>query len=412
MTDEYLSQQQISHIVEESLSDSYFDNKRILLIIPDSTRTCPVDVMFKSICKTFVKRGIKLKVLIALGTHEPMGQHEIERHLKINMSDYCDVSFYNHEFKNPEQLISVGYLSEDDICDLSDGLFSMNVDIKVNRLIYECDHILICGPVFPHEVAGFSGGNKYLFPGISGWEIIDFFHWLGAVILQRNIIGIKDNPVRRVIDMAAKLIHVPITAFTLVVKKEGTCGIFYGNINDAWNRACDMSSLKHIVYKNKRYKLALSCAMPIYKELWTGGKCMYKLEPVMAENSKLIIYAPHIDHISVTHGAVLEEIGYHIRDYFLENWDRYKDYPWGVLAHSTHVKGMGVYKDCVERPNTEVILATSIAKETCEKINLGYMDYRDINPLDYANREDEGVLYVPDAGEILYRLTDKKESCL
>ena len=135
---------------------------------------------------------------------------------------------------------------------------------------------------------------------------------------------------------------------------------------------------------------------------------MYKLEPVLADGADLIIYAPHITEISYTHGEVLREIGYHTRDFFLENWEKYKNYPWGILAHSTHVKGCGCMENGIEKPHANVILATSISEEVCRSVNLGYMDYRKINIKDYENREDEGVLVVPHAGEILYRQREIK----
>ena len=156
--------------------------------------------------------------------------------------------------------------------------------------------------------------------------------------------------------------------------------------------------------KEKKYKTVLSCAPKMYEDIWTAGKCMYKLEPILDEDSTLIIYAPHITEVSVTHGEILKEIGYHTRDYFLGNWEKFKDYPWGVLAHSTHVKGFGTYENGIEKPNANVILATGIPKEECEKINLGYMNPDDINIADYKDREDEGILYVPSAGEVLFKL--------
>jgi hypothetical protein len=75
-----------------------------------------------------------------------------------------------------------------------------------------------------------------------------------------------------------------------------------------------------------------------------------------------------------------------------------------VLAHSTHVRGIGTYENGVEKGRVKVVLATGIPEAICRKINMGWMDYRTINPADYAGREDEGILYVPKAGEILYRL--------
>ena len=142
----------------------------------------------------------------------------------------------------------------------------------------------------------------------------------------------------------------------------------------------------------------------MYDELWTGGKCMYKLEPVLADGGELIIYAPHISEVCVAHGKVLLEIGYHCRDYFLKQWDRFRHYPWGVLAHSTHVYGSARMKMAWRTPRARVTLATGIPPEICRRINLGYRDPATIHPEDYANREHEGVLLVPKAGEMLFQL--------
>ena len=132
---------------------------------------------------------------------------------------------------------------------------------------------------------------------------------------------------------------------------------------------------------------------------------MYKLDPVVADGGDLIIHAPHIRGLSLTHGALTRRIGYHCRDYFLKQWNRFEDFPWGVLAHSTHVRGSGNYDGGVERCRQRVTLATGIAKEICAAINLGYRDPSTINPADYADREGEGILAVPDSEEMLYHLS-------
>jgi hypothetical protein len=142
----------------------------------------------------------------------------------------------------------------------------------------------------------------------------------------------------------------------------------------------------------------------MYDELWTGGKVMYKLEPVVADGGRLIVYAPELNKISTTWGGYLERIGYHVRDYFTAQMDRFQDVPLGVLAHSTHVKGLGRYEGGVESPRIEVILASGIPEATCRRINLGYMNPADVDPARFRDREDEGVLYVDPAGEILYRI--------
>lgn len=405
--DRLLDEREVARVCDEAISGWNLDGRRVLVIIPDSTRTCPMDLIFRLLYERLASRTAVLNFLVALGTHPPMSDDEIYRRVGITRSEheteFPKARFFNHLWKDPEHLVEVGRLSREDIARITDGLFEMDVTITCNRMVLEHDLVIIVGPVFPHEVVGFSGGNKYLFPGVAGQEIIDFFHWLGAVITNPEIIGKKQTPVREVVDKAAALLPVERKALCLVVKNEGLAGLYCGTPEEAWSAAADLSARIHIKYMDRLYHTVLSCAPRMYDDIWTAGKCMYKVEPVVADGGKVIIYAPHVREDSVVHGVVLREIGYHTRDFFLAQWDKYKKYPWGVLAHSTHVKGIGTYQNGVEKPRVEVILATGIPEEVCRKVNLGYMDYREIKPADFEGREAEGILYVAKAGEILYR---------
>ncbi len=402
-----LPDSKVKELVTQAMAGAALGGKKVLMIVPDHTRTAPIGTMFRAVHEQLSGRVAALDVMIALGTHPPLSDEQIYNRMEITEAEhrerFPDVNFYNHRWDHPDALTDVGVIPEEKVAELSGGLFRMSVRLTVNRKILDYDHLLIIGPVFPHEVVGFSGGNKYIFPGIAGSEIIDFFHWLGAVITNPGIIGNKWTPVRRVVDFAASCVPAERSAFCMVVKGDRLAGLYYGAPEEAWSRAADLSEKLHIVYKDRYYHSVLSCAPPMYDDLWTAGKCMYKLEPVVAEGGKLIIYAPHVVEISYTHGRVLDRIGYHTRDYFRKQWESFKHYPWGVLAHSTHVKGTGAYEDGVEKPRVEVILATGIPEERCRRVNLGYMDPRDIDVEEYRNREDEGILYVPKAGEMLYR---------
>jgi nickel-dependent lactate racemase len=252
---------------------------------------------------------------------------------------------------------------------------------------------------------GFSGGNKYLFPGISGPDLLNFFHWLGAVITTPRIIGSKWTPVRKVIDRAAAMLQVRRLCIAMVVRSDKSLAdLFIGSPEQAWDDASEISRQVHIRYKDRPFHTILSCVPPMYDEVWTAGKAMYKLEPVLADGGELIIYAPHVREVCVTHRETIMAIGYHCRDYFLKQWDRFKSYPWGVLAHSAHVHGLGSYENGVEVPRARVTLATAIPPEVCRQVNLGYRDPESIRVEDFADREDEGVLLVPQAGEVLYQL--------
>jgi lactate racemase len=399
-----LTEEQLENFIADAVADLPVDGKKVLVIIPDGTRTAPLPVFYRMFHKYFGTRVKKLDYLIALGTHQPMSENAIDRLLGRDDDTIPRYNVFNHHWNDPGQLREIGVITKPEVEKLSGGLFGEDVVVRINKLIYEYDHILLVAPTFPHEVVGFSGGNKYFFPGISGPEVLNFFHWLGAVITNKEIIGTKYTPVRSVVDRAASMITVPRSCFSMVIKGIGVKGIFMGSPEDAYAAAADLSAREHIRYVARPYREILSMAPMMYEDIWTAGKCMYKLEPVVAEGGRLIIYAPHITEVSYSHGAQIDEIGYHVRDYFMMQMDRFRHIPRGILAHSTHVKGGGTYENGVERPRVEVILATRIPEERCKRINLGYMNPDLINAEDWQDREDEGVLCVEKAGEILYRL--------
>ena len=311
---------------------------------------------------------------------------------------------WNHNWMDKDQLVNIGTIPAEEVDVLSSGLMKEAIPVNINKLILDYDHLVVCGPVFPHEVAGFSGGAKYFFPGIAGEEIIHLTHWLGALATAMHTIGVKDTPVRRIIERAAEFIKKPVTHIAFCMQGSETLGIFSGGLNAAWQAAVALSSEINIRYVQKQYKSILSMPAPIYDELWTAAKAMYKLESIVEDGGELIIYAPWLTEISRTHLKDILAVGYHTRDYFTSQWDKFSRHPLAALAHSTHVKGAGTMHNGIEKPRINVILATGIPKEICGKINLGYLDPAGINRQDWENGGSEGKLFVPDAGEVLYQL--------
>ncbi len=403
-----ISAAEADELVRQACPKERYAGRRVLLIVPDSTRTAPLGMIFKPLYEQLGSVTTALDVMIALGTHQPMSEAAIRERLEITEeerdSTYARAKFLNHAWDDPSALKQVGTIAAAEIDALTEGRFSMDVRVEINRHLFDYDEVIIIGPVFPHEVIGFSGGNKYLLPGVAGAEILNFFHWLGAVITTPKIIGHQHTAVREVVDRAAAFVDIPKRCFALVVQGVDLAGLYFGTPEAAWLGASALSAKTHIVRKRKPFKTILACAPPMYDELWTAAKCMYKLEPVLADDGELIIYAPHLSEICVTHGKTIEEVGYHCRDYFVNQWDRFKHHPWGVLAHSTHVHGQGTYEAGVEKARARVTLATRIPESVCRQVNLGYRDPATIDPEAFAEREDEGVLLVRKAGEILYRL--------
>jgi nickel-dependent lactate racemase len=408
-----LSETAVKDWFSRSIPAADFRGRRVLVVVPDATRTAPLPLLFDALWSQLAGVAARVQVLIALGTHPPLDPAQIARLLGLDAAAegrYAGLEVFNHDWQCDAALVTLGHLSAAETREMSQGRLSLDVPVRINARVRDCDVVLVLGPVFPHEVAGFSGGNKYFFPGISGPELLNFFHWLGALITNVEIIGVADTPVRRVIDRAAAMIPVERRCVAFVVAPNAAIhGLFYGTPESAWREAVALSERAHVRRVPHPFRQVLSCAPPMYDELWVAGKCMYKLEPVVADGGELIIYAPHLERISVTHGALIERIGYHVRDYFTARWERFKDVPWGVLAHSTHVRGTGTFENGVERPRIDVTLATRLPPDLCRRIGLGYRDPASIDVAAFTGRENDGILVVPKAGEQLYRLANSED---
>ncbi len=405
-----LSEETIHSTLQQGL-EGRFRGQRVLALIPDHTRSLPLPFLFRAVVD--ILQDVKqLDFMVALGTHPPLSEEALERLVGISAEErqgrFRQTGLLNHAWDDPSALITLGRMETEELRELAGPQWHPSlppvVDIVINRAAIEYDHILILGPTFPHEVVGFSGGAKYLFPGIAGPEMIHATHWLGALVSVVGTIGLKDTPMRRMVHAAAARLSTPVTLAALVVEGHDLSGLFVGDMLEAWERAADLSAERHIRWSDKPYQRVLSCAPPMYDELWTCAKAMYKLEPAVAKGGEVIIYAPHLEEVSRVHGRYIHEVGYHILPYFLENWERYKHIPLGVLAHSTHLRGSGVMENGIEKPNVRVTLATRIPAEVCAQLNLGYMDPLTIDPEEWKGREAQGILMVPTAGELLYRV--------
>jgi nickel-dependent lactate racemase len=410
-----LDEDQVAGFVHEQLAGHPFDGRSVCVLVPDATRTCPLPLLLRAVHGALHGRVTRLTVLIALGTHTPMGEEALAAHLGYApgrlAETYPGTTVVNHEWWKPETFADLGTVPAARIAELSGGRMGLDVPVLLNRAVVEHDVALVVGPVLPHEVVGISGGNKYFFPGVGGQKIIDVSHWLGALITSAEIIGTTGiTPVRALIDDGAALIpseKLAICAVTAEVADgeadSGLHSVSFGDTRASWASAAEVCAATHVTYLDAPVRRVLSIVPEMYDEIWTGAKGFYKLEPVVADGGEVILYAPHIREISSTHKEI-HDIGYHCRDYFVKQWDRFSHVHWGVLAHSTHLRGAGTYdaESGEERLRVRVTLATAIPEEVCRAANLGYLDPSSVDV--GAFEADPDTLVVPRAGEMLFRL--------
>lgn len=401
-----LPEAELRSIARQGLEGLPLRGRRVLCLIPDGTRSMPMPLLFELLEEHLAPHVAALDFLVALGTHPALSDEQLGRLLgrSVREGRVAGHRVFNHRWEDPHSFASLGAIPAAEIAELTGGRLRQDVCVALNRLCLDYDDVLVCGPVFPHEVAGFSGGTKYLFPGIAAPEIIHFTHWLGALITSYEVIGRTATPVRAVIDRAASLLDRPIHLVAPVVLADGVAGLFVGPVHETWRRAAALSARRHVVWLERPVRRVLSVMPAMYGDLWVAAKGMYKTEPVVADGGEVVIFAPHVGEVSPVHGALIDRVGYHCRDYFLGQWDRFRDVPGGILAHSTHVKGQGRFDPAtgIETPRIRVTLATGIPRERCERINLGYLDPAAVDP--DAWRADPDTLVVPRAGEVLYRL--------
>ena len=395
-----LDDEAVAGFVADQFAGLDLDGRSLCLVIPDATRQCPLPTLLGAITRAVEGRVRSCVALVALGTHAAMDDEAIRAMVGVEGLDVV-----NHEWWDEATFAPMGTLAAADVARWSDGRLAEDVPIRVNRLVVDSDVTVIVGPVLPHEVIGFSGGHKYLFPGLSGPELIDVTHWLGALITSAEIIGTKGiTPVRALVEAAADLVPGERHALCVVVDHETgrLHHAAFGDPRSAWAAAADVAAETHIQYLDAPVERVVSLVAPRYADLWTGAKGFYKVEPVVADGGEVILYAPHITQIAATHPG-LDTIGYHCRDWFLAHWDEVQDLPRGELAHSTHLFGAGTYDPVAgEHQRVRVTLATGIPEAVARRANLGHVDPATIDLA--AMEADPGTLVVHDAGETLYRL--------
>ena len=355
-----LTADQIRATLEKGLAGR-FNGQKVLALIPDHTRSLPLPKLFRLVVE-ILTNARQLDFLVALGTHPAISEVDLNQLIGINQTErsnvFAHVGLLNHAWDDPAMLTSLGVMEDDEIHEIAASSWHpwlpSKVNIHLNRLALEYDHILIIVPTFPHEVVGFSGGAKYLIPGISGAELISAGHWLGTLATVVGTIGVMEKPVRSMINAAVRQLPTPVTLLALTVAEHELACNAFGDMFAAWRLAAEYSAQRHIQWCDKPYQRVLSGAPRMYDELWTAAKVMYKMEAAMQIGGEVIIYAPHLEVVSHVQGRPIHEIGYHTLPNFLDNWQRYNRIPLGVLAHSTHLRGSGRMENGLGKPNVRV----------------------------------------------------------
>jgi nickel-dependent lactate racemase len=167
--DTFLSNESIRQALSKGL-EKKFHNQRVLVLIPDHTRTLPLPFLFQALVE-MLRDTRQLDFMVALGTHPPLSEGQLCSLVGISSeereSDFGQIGLLNHAWDTPSALVTLGTMEQDEIKQIAGTHWHESlpdgVEIRLNKAALEYDQIIILGPTFPHEVAGFSGGANHYF---------------------------------------------------------------------------------------------------------------------------------------------------------------------------------------------------------------------------------------------------------
>jgi nickel-dependent lactate racemase len=406
-----LTESDIRDIAESALS-SVTSSRKVLAIIPDTSRDDNTHILFPIVHEILRSKGVTtFNALVAQGTHPPIS--DAEKLEKVGLERFRG-NIFDHEWDNPDQLAVIGQLHAKDVGQASGGAYSQDVKIKINKLVLDHDLILILGATTPHEVVGFSGGAKYFFPGVSGAALTNATHWIGALAGIENVIGRIETPTRHLIEKAADNIDAEIINFSSAVSRSRngqleTHALFAGDLRLSFRKAAEISRQINVRFVDRKYKRVVALLDEHFKELWTGGKASYKLGGIIEDGGELVIYAPHLSKISETHGAAIERYAYapieQVKDWVADSEALQNNLC--VAAHLAHISYAGSAAD-PRKPKYRITMATGLSRSLCEKVGLGFADHATFDLAAAAN--DHETLVVQNAGRDLYLLNAAESS--
>lgn len=405
-----LAANELGETLRQALS-SVPSRASVLAIIADQTRDDNTHVLFPLAAEILrEKRLRKFDALVAQGTHSPMA--ETDKRKKVGADQGPLPGFgrvFDHDWADPSKLARLGQLEAYQVKQITTGFLDRAIDLKVNALLAPglYDTILVFGTTMPHEVAGFSGGAKYFFPGVAGPELTHATHWLGALASIEKIIGKVETPTRHLFEAAADLVPARVISLNSVVTRQvgrvRTHALFCGDMRSTLRKAAEVSKLVHIKYTGRKYKRVVALLEPHLNDLWVGGKASYRLGPVIEAGGELIIYAPHLKTISDVHGHLIQRYGYAplevVRELVQGSEELQKNLC--VAAHLAHVSFASRRSpEGKVLPRYSIYLCSGIDEQTCRQVNLGYMDPASFDQDMYGL--DPDTLVVDQAGRDLY----------
>jgi nickel-dependent lactate racemase len=273
-------------------------NDRVLLVSDDNTRLTPTDRMIPPLLRRLNAAGIRnehIACIMALGTHRYMTEEEMRA--KVGMDVSRRIRVFNHEWREPENLIDL-------------GRSAYGTPLQVNRAAEEADVVIGLGAIVPHHIPGYSGSSKIIQPGICGPKTTAETHMLSCESGGDSFLGIEDNPVRRDMDDMADRAGMR-TIFNVVMDSEGhVTGLFYGERRAAFKDGVEAARAIYGIEYNETPDIVVANSCPCDLDFWQSHKSQYPAQRMVKPGGTIIICTPAPEGVSPVHTDLLEYTGW------------------------------------------------------------------------------------------------------
>ncbi len=272
--------------------------KRVLLLPPDATRAhSGAGELSAALYRRFAPHA-EVKLLPALGTHEPMSQSELSSMFPGVPHD----RFLVHDFR--DGVSTLGEVPSSFVSHVSDGKLDYAVPCQVSREISSgaWDRVISIGQLVPHEVIGIANHSKNVFVGTGGKESIDRSHFLGAVCGMESMMGRAHTPVRDVLNyMSGQLAaDLPLTYLCTVRKKDTqgqiqTHGLYAGDDEGCFLAGAPLvQELNLDLLEKPLPKVVVYLDPHEFRTTWLGNKAIYRTRMAIADAGELVVLGPGV----------------------------------------------------------------------------------------------------------------------
>lgn len=194
----------------------------VVIVTSDNTRPLPSKRILPVLLNALYEAGVRkedITILFARGSHRNMTKQEAEELVGKEIYDEikCDDSDWEH----------VNCV----------GTTKRGTKVCIDQRVTDADHVICIGNVEYHYFAGYSGGAKAIFPGMSTPECIAMNH---AHMVEDHACAavLEGNPVREDLEEACAFVKVDAILNVVLNTKKQIIASYFGDVKQAHREAC------------------------------------------------------------------------------------------------------------------------------------------------------------------------------